>query len=88
MSALLDLGGDGEFIVFLWQALAILFHDFANRNSANDGRGNHQTFDHVLLQKKKAPGGMGHREREGDGCGKDGQLKLDTRKTAEIQAVW
>ena len=33
--------GDGEFIVFLWQALAILFHDFANRNPANDRRGNH-----------------------------------------------
>ena len=47
--AVLHLGGDGEFVVFLGQAHAIALYDAANRYPAHNGRGHHQSFDHGFL---------------------------------------
>jgi hypothetical protein len=53
----LNLGGDGELVIFLWKAFAVLFNSFTDGNPAQYGRSNCETFDHgeFPLMKNKNP---------------------------------
>ena len=53
--AVLHLAGDGEFVILLRQALAVLLHDLANRYPAYDRGCQCQTFEHgdSFRDKKK-----------------------------------
>jgi hypothetical protein len=53
------LCGDGELIIFFWQAFAVLFDNAPDGNTPQQGRGNSETFNHGIAPwldgHKKAP---------------------------------
>jgi hypothetical protein len=52
----LNLAGDGELIVFLWQTLPRFLDDLANGNPSKYWRGDDQTFQHdCSSQIKNSP---------------------------------